>query len=278
MQLKTRLKYAMVKVQNGWEQHSLDEVENIVTSQMSSPASIANAPYRNKWQSPRDAVTNRNRNSRDFATPQSAQANMASLTSSAWSGYAQGSPAGYGPVSNGPGRLAPAPELMAASQSQSSSSSGQAAQNAYAARGLSHARTQALRASTPTQQEQDAVDTLLLMSSPANSANFAKAASPGRTGFAVPQQHHRPGYGHTKIPSIVSHRSMSSEDVFGGENRQAMGAGDVAERQAKRRSFGRLQSNKDVDKLLDEIADADTEDEEIRTDGRSPQPPVTVRQ
>jgi len=71
---------------------------------------------------------------------------------------------------------------------------------------------------------------------------------------------------------------MSSEDVFGGENRQAMGAGDVAERQAKRRSFGRLQSNKDVDKLLDEIADADTEDEEIRTDGRSPQPPVTVRQ
>ena len=206
---------------------------------------------------------------------------MASLTSSAWLGYAQGSPAGYGPVSNGPGRLAPAPELMAAShsaQSQSSSSSDRAAQNAFAAKGVSHARTQALRASTPTQQEQDAVDTLLFMSSPANSANFASAASPGRGGFAVPQQHHRPGYGHTKRPSIVSHRSMSSEDVFGGEHRQAMGAGDAAERQAKRRSFGRLQSNKDVDKLLDEIADADTEDEEIRTDGRSPQPPVTVRQ
>lgn len=209
---------------------------------------------------------------------------MASLTSSspaavpagAWTGgYEQRPGLGYGVrLPSGP-RLAPAPELTAAPRSrlaeergsQSSGSSGQAAQVVYAPRPVSQIKSQTIRASTPTQQEQDAVDTLLFMSSPANSVHFAnsQATSPRRGEFAVPRQPQRSGYGahQPKRPSLVGRRSMSSEEDIYAEKRAADELN--AERQAKRQSFGRLQSGKDVDRLLDQLADAAGSDEDDNT-------------
>lgn len=272
-QLKTRLTYAMVKVQNGWEQHSIDQVENIVATQLTSPASLMNGVQRGQYQSPRE-VMNRNRRSRDLSFPMSAQANMASITSSApsagWSSY-QRNATGYGPVLNAAGSgLQPAPELTSAPRkhyaedrmSESSGSSGNMAPR-YAPKPITHARTASLRANTPTQQEQDAIETLLGMSSPGPSVNFANSqtTSPKRAEFAVPQQHNRPGYG-VRRPSLVGSRSMSSEELENvAASRRAHN--DDSEQQAKRRSFGVLKSSKDVDDLLDQIADAaDTDDED----------------
>jgi hypothetical protein len=50
-QLKTRLSYAMVKVQNGWEKQSLDELEE-VQSQRGSPNSAPGRSDRLAFDSP----------------------------------------------------------------------------------------------------------------------------------------------------------------------------------------------------------------------------------
>jgi hypothetical protein len=50
-QLKTRLNYAMVKVQNGWEKQSLDELEE-VHSQRGSPISAPGRSDRLAFDSP----------------------------------------------------------------------------------------------------------------------------------------------------------------------------------------------------------------------------------
>lgn len=52
-QLKTRLSYAMVKVQNGWEKQSLDELEE-VHSQRGSPNSAPGRSDRLAFDSPSD--------------------------------------------------------------------------------------------------------------------------------------------------------------------------------------------------------------------------------
>jgi len=149
--------------------------------------------------------------------------------------------------------------------SESSGSSGNRASK-YAPKPFTHARTASLRANTPTQQEQDAIETLLGMSSPGPPVNFANSqtTSPKRGEFAVPQQHNRPGYGGSQArrPSLVGSRSMSSEELDSvTASRRAHN--DDSEQKAKRRSFGVLKSSKDVDDLLDQIADAaDTDDED----------------
>lgn len=221
----------------------------------------------------------------------SAQAHMASITSSApavgYPGYQRGV-ASYGPVLNAQGaRLAPAPDLTSARRtyqvddrmSESSGSSGNVASK-YSSKAITHARTASLRANTPTQQEQDAIETLLGMSSPGPATTFAnsQSTSPKRAEFAVPQQHNRPGYGGNQVrrPSLVGRRSMSSEELETMvESRRPHH--DDSEQQAKRRSFGVLKSSRDVDDLLDQIADAASSDEENGTNaGVKHQVPVSV--
>lgn len=52
--LKTRLSYAMMKVQNGWEQKSIDELETVASSQRTSPATRTptSVKFRNATDSP----------------------------------------------------------------------------------------------------------------------------------------------------------------------------------------------------------------------------------
>lgn len=74
----------------------------------------------------------------------------------------------------------------------------------------------------------------------------------------------------------MGRRSMSSEELETMvESRRPHH--DDSEQQAKRRSFGVLKSSRDVDDLLDQIADAASSDEENGTNaGVKHQVPVSV--
>ncbi|KAL6708016.1 hypothetical protein ACN47E_003450 [Coniothyrium glycines] len=192
-QLKTRLSYAMVKVQNGWEKQSLEELEE-VHSQRGSPNSAPGRSDRLAFDSPstlsrprRPSGVSENSDHmllspasdplRSHAiTPPSywrpgtkpaihAAANLISVT---------GSHAGHG--------LAPAPDIQAGRRRRSSTSHvppsyiGSSQKKHYSDLGSTPRTPATPRAGIlrmPSQQaEKDAVDTLLFMSSPNNSQRF----------------------------------------------------------------------------------------------------------
>ncbi|KAF7679167.1 hypothetical protein GT037_002915 [Alternaria burnsii] len=198
-QLKTRLSYAMVKVQNGWEKQSLDELEES-QSQRGSPNSAPGRSDHLAFDSP--GTTDRQRRpsgvsdisdqmimspasdpTRSLAgTPASywrpgtrpamnAAANLISIT---------GAHPGYG--------LAPAPTFQSRRRSRSSVSHvpppllGASQRKHYSDIGAGPRSPATPRAGIlrmPSQQaEKDAVDTLLFMSSPNNSQRFPASSQP----------------------------------------------------------------------------------------------------
>jgi len=140
---------------------------------------------------------------------------------------------------------------------------------------------------TPTPQEQDAVDTLMFMSSPANSqfpAHMGGSSSqPSRlrseTGWG---QHPGASTSSANIRMTASQpqqlqrpwatRTRSDESSSSGNGNDAASRSSAStnydERQAKRRSLGLLKSNRDVDRLLDDMDEGgnSTEDEEEAAD------------
>ncbi|KAI4610271.1 uncharacterized protein J4E87_010823 [Alternaria ethzedia] len=198
-QLKTRLSYAMVKVQNGWEKQSLDELEES-QSQRGSPNSAPGRTDHLAFESP--ATIDRQRRpsgvsdisdqmimspasdpTRSLAgTPASywrpgtrpamnAAANLISIT---------GAQHGYG--------LAPAPTFQSGRRRRSSVSHvpppllGASQRKHYSDVGAGPRSPATPRAGIlrmPSQQaEKDAVDTLLFMSSPNNSQRFPAGGQP----------------------------------------------------------------------------------------------------
>lgn len=119
---------------------------------------------------------------------------------------------------------------------------------------------QVRRAETPTQQEQDAVDTLLFMSSPANSNRYPRdstvgssaAPSPRRSEFARQQRPLRvlPN----GMPGISRMTSSSSEEEYVKAN--GISQEEKERRLAKRRSLGPapFSSEREVDRILDRMA------------------------
>ncbi|KAF2639470.1 hypothetical protein P280DRAFT_37958 [Massarina eburnea CBS 473.64] len=203
-QLKTRLSYAMVKVQNGWEKQSLEELEER-TSQQGSPTSVAGRSNGSRliFHSPTDADRQRRPSgiseisdqmmiSPGQNTPSDPSRSLAATPSSFWrpgpkptmSAAANlisviGSDAGAGPL------LGPAPDLSSRRKRRSSASRhpppllGSTQRKHYSdISGLAASprapitpRAGILR--MPSQQaEKDAVDTLLFMSSPNNSSRL----------------------------------------------------------------------------------------------------------
>ncbi|KAH7084214.1 hypothetical protein FB567DRAFT_528597 [Paraphoma chrysanthemicola] len=205
-QLKTRLSYAMVKVQNGWEKQSLEELEE-VHSQRGSPNSAPGRSDRLAFESPltfdrRRRPSGVSENSDQMimspasdparshaATPSlywrattkpamTAAANLISVT---------GSQQGLG--------LAPALEIQPGRRRRSSVSHppppliGTGQRKHFSDLGVGQQAPATPRAGIlrmPSQQaEKDAVDTLLFMSSPNNSGRFPHtsqtAPSPLRT-------------------------------------------------------------------------------------------------
>ncbi|UPX10133.1 uncharacterized protein EKO05_0000804 [Ascochyta rabiei] len=178
-QLKTRLSYAMVKVQNGWEKQSLDELEE-VHSQRGSPNS-APGGSRVTFDSP----SNMDYRRRPSAISDNSDQMIMSPTSDSARSHALNS---GGNVGLG---LAPAPELESGRRRRSStihlppSYLGSAQKKHNSDLGAGPRAPTTPRASIlrmPSQQaEKDAVDTLLFMSSPKNSQHFPHTSLPAHS-------------------------------------------------------------------------------------------------
>ncbi|KAF2010416.1 hypothetical protein BU24DRAFT_58046 [Aaosphaeria arxii CBS 175.79] len=210
-QLKTRLSYAMIKVQNGWEKQSLEELED-QTSQRGSPSSAPAATERLTFESPRPTMRRPSGVSdSDFPMMSPGQGSPSYLglphvavtsgkrvasclvafvflsnriLAAAWpAGTYAVSPLGKG---NGP-VLAPPAEIGPRRKRRSSASHapppllGSGQRKHYSDLGSMSAPRTPTSTSTPRagilrmpsqQAEKDAVDTLLFMSSPNNSGRI----------------------------------------------------------------------------------------------------------
>lgn len=258
----------MVKVQNGWETRSIDEVETLA-SQLSSPTSATTTRSIQIFPSPHTTMADMNRRSRDLTnitSPGYSTSTRPGTANSDWS-YSQGNPMSpyISDIRSGPKpSLAPAPDLISSRHPRRSS--GQSANHPPPRLSTTLPPTKSrppphLRVTTPTPQEQEVVDTLIFMSSPANSARFpppsrnglttadsSAQCSPLRTEFAVPAK---------RANGIQRDGSRSSEEEVLWRSPAAQ------ERQAKRRSLGvrgpsaGLRNERDVETLLDEMREGD---------------------
>ncbi|KAH7128691.1 hypothetical protein B0J11DRAFT_276615 [Dendryphion nanum] len=200
-QLKTRLSYAMVKVQNGWEKQSLEELED-QASQRGSPTSLIGTSERPSFDSPRPAerlrrqsgvseISDRPIMSPGQGSPRYSGRPRISPPLSLWP---TASPLTYHNQDNGP-VLAPPAEIGPRRKRRSSASHapppllGSTQRKHYSDLGsMSTPRTPNSSATPragilrmPSQQaEKDAVDTLLFMSSPKNSGRVPHAAVDGQ--------------------------------------------------------------------------------------------------
>ncbi|KAF2472894.1 uncharacterized protein BDR25DRAFT_283481 [Lindgomyces ingoldianus] len=200
-QLRTRLSYAMVKVQNGWEKQSLEELEEL-PSQRGSPNSThaKSEGSRLPFDSPQSTERRRRPSgvsvnsdqmimSPGQSSPSSVSRSLAATSSSYWQSgprsQRQSSASQHtvtfaetGPV------LAPAPEIEPRRKRRSSASHAPPPLLSSTQRkhysdlgGAPRTPTTAPRSGIlrmPSQQaEKDAVDTLLFMSSPNNSSRVA---------------------------------------------------------------------------------------------------------
>jgi len=266
----------MVKVQNGWETCSIDQVENLA-SQLGSPMSTS-SPFRNSkasLTSPRVSMTDANRRSRDLSQITSQLYPMSPPEppkSSSRRSLMQPPALGpLSPTSQSSGfrpSLAPAVSFDRQRRRMSDALSDITHGEAQSTNSSSYGRSAYSRAKTPTPQEQDAVDTLLFMSSPANSQfpqHTSSIAQPSPLRPEVPSwahsnsrlgDHHRPWLART-----ISGGSSGDDSLGGATTTSGASQTTSYERQAKRRSFGPLKSTRDVDKLLDEMNDGSSEDE-----------------
>ncbi|OAL47515.1 hypothetical protein IQ07DRAFT_515671 [Pyrenochaeta sp. DS3sAY3a] len=210
-QLKTRLSYAMVKVQNGWEKQSLEELEE-VHSQRGSPNSAPGRTDRLKFESP--SMMDRRRR------PSGVSDNSDQMIMSPASDPARSSAAtplaywrpGTRPALNAAANLisitgsqpssglAPAPNIQVGRKRRASVSHapppliGASQRKHFSDLGAGQREPATPRAGIlrmPSQQaEKDAVDTLLFMSSPNNSQRFphGSQAAPSPLRAEAPQR------------------------------------------------------------------------------------------
>ncbi|KAI9709855.1 MAG: hypothetical protein M1828_002350 [Chrysothrix sp. TS-e1954] len=165
--LKVRLSYALVKVQNGWESRSIDEVENLAY-RLTSPITNNVPGHSEHLHSPRSDASIVYAQSRGL-TNSTVSPSRPSTSYAAWNAQVASSyPEGKGVDQRVP--LAPAPDLYPQQRSRRSHGHGHRPRLST----VSAAHLYTPGTTTPTPQEQDAVDTLLFMSSPANSANYKR--------------------------------------------------------------------------------------------------------
>ncbi|KAG7113919.1 hypothetical protein HYQ44_008621 [Verticillium longisporum] len=326
--LKTRLSYAMVKLNHGWQSHSIDEVESMA-SQAASPTSshsTLHGRYENSA-SPRTAMLAAARSGPHSATTSSSNPSPATYDTFWRDGAQPLSRRGHNSASP-PGAVQPVLSLAPPASIQPSRST--AAHNPrrnsnphYTPTLLSHSHSasphtpaqQSSLQGTPLQRvgrtpladpilfsphqnvrEQDAIETLLFMSSPGNSTNMKHGYAP-----ATSSSQPLPGTRHalpTSQPrkSLPSHRPQPPPKRVGFEKSTSMMEMDVdadsqtgTPRTAVRRrvsgGFGHRSqlslpaglgsghsrprpklADEDIERMLDRVAQADNDssgDEEI---------------
>ncbi|KAK7885293.1 hypothetical protein LTR67_010471 [Exophiala xenobiotica] len=197
-QLRTKLKYAMIKVQNGWQTRSLDEIESLASQSPRSTTSGFNqqSPYPHSLSSPKTVM------SRKYQRESSESGDSSDSTGALESrGLVN---MGSSPQVSSRRALAPPVDIVPSSRRRPTATNG-SYHNVNGpqlhARGVHTSRPHANQR-TPSQNaamEADAVETLLFMASPSNSSYnpassqestlrssqvFASQTSPLRTQFS----------------------------------------------------------------------------------------------
>ncbi|KAL2127286.1 hypothetical protein VTI74DRAFT_10962 [Chaetomium olivicolor] len=210
-ELKARLSYAMVKVNHGWQSHSIDQVETLA-SQAASPASSTSTIHLRNGSSSASpqlsAVSHRaSHNTTPATAPQHQSSNRpgdpqwresphsasrGSSTSPVKTNHGLAPPVSIQPSHNSNPRREPNPRQIPPflSSSQHASPRSGLHTSPYLAPGRHRsAITEAMLVSPHTNvREQTAIESLLFMSSPGNSANL-KHAFPSSLSQPLPSPH-----------------------------------------------------------------------------------------
>ena len=217
-ELRTRLSYAMVKVNNGWQGHSLEEVESLA-SRAASPTSSTSTVHRRQGSSasprlPMSAPASQVTAPHDPYIPRRKSNSPPRITSN--------KPVLAPPAAIRPSLAMPAPRsnprrnsnphytptLLSHSHSASPHTPAQLPNSQPELRSLP-GRDPILFSPHQNMREQDAIESLLFMSSPGNSANlkhtFSPHGSPGpqlsAAGRSVPSRHALPTGPRKALPS-----------------------------------------------------------------------------
>ncbi|PQE26213.1 cyclin-dependent kinase protein [Rutstroemia sp. NJR-2017a BBW] len=307
-ELRTRLSYAMVKVNNGWESNSINEVETLA-SQAGSPTSSTSTfnNRRNILTSPRAVIANKQgQGSRDVFGPRTPvdfdlypRPEIPSRTyESFWRDHsvngAHSRPAAHPSSSQQSKSLAPPADIRPTVSSRRSDPkfSRPPSIPGYSSTGSrrsfhnnSAPRTPNIRPSdfgptekamTPSQktlQEQDAIETLLFMSSPGNSNNMGLSLPQSKRAQISPQ--HSPlraefslqaaQNGRNTMPGIQNSRRVEfAESVSSATSETGSGLAvnnkDVLRKEGPNSKGSRREA---IEKLLDEMGDSSDEEVEL---------------
>jgi hypothetical protein len=201
-QLKTRLKYAMLKVQNGWESQSIEQIETLSANQYpSSP--LSKLPRRLSVSSDGYLVSPVGQSSPSKEASRIFQSQMQSASTPA----AAALMAVAGSSSMQPPSLAPAPPLISPMRGGNRRTLNTRAPPMLSKPSLKRQSSSSGPPLTPTsalpgaeqsilqnQAEKDAVDSLLFMSSPNNSKNMKysqesrSTSRPKKVDFEIPME------------------------------------------------------------------------------------------
>ncbi|KAF4636883.1 hypothetical protein G7Y89_g1213 [Cudoniella acicularis] len=304
-ELRARLSYAMVKVNNGWQSNSIDEVESLA-SQAGSPTSSTSTLHgrRSLITSPRTAIANlQGQTSGPSQSPAdfdlySANGQPSRTYESFWRDHSATNPAHRYPSHPSASSPPPSKSLAPPADIRPTPTSRRSGTPKFSKpptipgqHSNSSLRSSAPRTpnrndyrdntiiQTPTQktiQEQDAIETLLFMSSPGNSGNMGPNF-PGRS-QASPQQsplraefsmqgraNHGKKVGFDVPP--VTRGSTESSEAGGAEYRRSHMSGSTGVTSSREAA---------IDRMLEEIGDSSSDEEELVLKYSSPRRSVAA--
>lgn len=294
-ELRTRLTYAMCKVNNGWQSHSIDEVESLA-SQAGSPTSSNSTLQgrRNLITSPRTVIANIQEHSANIPSITQPPLGDFDLYSrheqpsrtyeSFWRDHSTTNHPTYRqhqPV-NSPqiNRLAPPADIRPTASSRRSDSSKLSRPPRMPSHGSNSPRTgpstphrpdfrdnPAIQTSTQkTLQEQDAIETLLFMSSPGNSGNMGHVFPPPRT-HVSPQQ--SPLRAEFSVQKIQGRRVEFDTGATSGSTGSSESGPEYRAQMRRKQPQSRVRGEA-IDRMLDEMADSSSDEDEILLTYTSP--------
>ncbi|RDL31976.1 Uncharacterized protein BP5553_09378 [Venustampulla echinocandica] len=297
-ELRTRLSYAMVKVNNGWQSNSIDEVESLA-SQAGSPTSSTSTLHgrRNLITSPRTAIASLQTQSSSLSTSSSSQTPIADFDLYTASGQPSRTYESFWrehPTTNPPpnrypshqlANSPPPPRSLAPPADIRPNSSSRRSGNSKFSKPPSmpnQASNSSLRSSTPrtpnrgeyrdnpamrtptqkTIQEQDAIETLLFMSSPGNSGNMAHAFPPRSQ--ASPQE--SPLRAEFNMQPRAAQGKKVGFDVAAtsGSTESSEAGGGGAEYRRAHMSGGNMRRREEaIDRMLEEMDGSSSDEEQV---------------
>ncbi|CAL3967157.1 unnamed protein product [Diplocarpon coronariae] len=302
-ELRTRLSYAMVKVNNGWQSNSIDEVESLA-SHAGSPTSSNSTLHgrRNLVASPRAAIANLQAQPSGFSSLAHASTSDFDLYprgeqpsqtyESFWRSHSTPNypaqrqhahaPAAAPPISKA---LGPPAEIRPTVSSRRSGTPKFSRQPNLPSHGSNSPyntsapqtplRTEARDKTivqTPLQktlQERDAIETLLFMSSPGNSGNMSHAFPPPKT-QASPQQ--SPLRSEFHAQNRAQHaRTVGFEATAGSFSAGSSEGGAEYRSKIRSRAAGHSRAkSQEMNRFLDDMRDSSSDEEEIPLTYSSP--------